>query len=1487
MFEKNKEVQDFKTIFYINPRPQVIELPDVKEKQKIDVTYPLLEPFASAHIHWDNENNELVYEIEEPKLDQRETEVLGILENGINELINISFIGMKNTEVVIEYLEKNIRVLLDELKINISKESFLKLMYYIYRDFVGLNEIEPLLKDYYIEDIECNGVNTPIYIVHRKYRNIRTNIIFKETRKLTNFVEKLAQKCGKYISYASPLLDAALPDGSIDFEEPIIYKKDGIVKISKIGDFVDKYYSGKESNIPIKVKNIEVPAFDKDTLKINWKKVDYVYRHKNNEDLYEINLEFGRKVRLTGCHSLFVLTKNGIQSKRTDELTENDFAVIPLNIPENDLIKEIKVAEELSKTKYSKKLIIDGIPRSLFQAKKQEILVYLKNNYKRFNQAYYEHKKKRTLPLNLFKLLNENDLRKCKIRPTSAVSLPTFIKIDEDFIRFLGLYAAEGWLHNNSSNFYGVYFSLNKEETDLIEILKNSSRKCFGLDIHVEHEINNAVKVHVNSYLLWILLNEILKISKGATIKRIPELIFNVNKNLQQEFLKYWSLGDYGSTASKQLANDISYLSLFNNNIVPFYYRERESPFDKTRKTLSHEYYTNFFVRECNNPYYTMIPTLPFNPLNLTSKKFNNKRINRERFKKIIKNIKNKISNNHPAFIYEWTKKGFFKDKKPTEKFNEFLREIDIVNKVIDSDLGFLKIISLNKVKPNKEFVYDLSVKNHENFIGGHGGVCCHNSRLNASYTQDISSRGPSFTIRRFTKEPWTPIKLMQFNTVSPEMLAYLWLLIENEANIMIIGGTGSGKTSFLNGLAFFIPPAARVVSIEDTRELNILHENWLPGVTREGVGISNLIGTKEGEITLFDLLRESFRQRPDYVIVGEVRGREAYVLFQGMSSLRGDEEIFLLNNNKPLRIKIKDLNKYNLQNLKVISYDLENKKQLLLPLNGFIRHPQRKKLYKISTKLGREVTVTPDHSIFTLKENKIIDIRTDDLVIGSKIIIPSSIPCSYHNIAYINLLEYLPDLRIFAPDKIREASNKMGYYQASNLCQCSSITDYYSDFKRSKPSAIKAEHFLKLMKEADVKFDLKEIEARYDKKSKSFNALLELNEDFLKFLGYYLSEGTIGKGKSSKIALYNQNEEILNDMKRVISNLTGSKPKERITDRGYGWALELSFSHKVLHEFIRQYCGRKEEKKIPDFIFGLDKRRIGTFLGPLYAGDGGIKQSHFDYYTTSRKLANDVAQLLLTFGIVATIGKRNREGRKTTDYEIKFYASYKKEEFSKYVKPISKEIKLKLFNKKDRKLLGDLYCDEVKSIEIINLEKGEYVYDLSVSGTQNFIGGFGSILLHNSGHPSFGTMHAEDVETMIRRLETPPIELSASLVESLDVVCVITQAKVQNKEVRRIKEIVEIISVKEDLGGLETNTPFVWDPRNDKFYIKAESKVFEKIVLHRGISLEKLNREFDLRTKLLMALYRNNIVGFKEVYDIINAYYKTPELVLKKFNII
>ncbi|MBW3022783.1 type II/IV secretion system ATPase subunit [Candidatus Woesearchaeota archaeon] len=357
--------------FYIDLRPKIVTLPDVKDKKDINIRYPLIPPFAFAHIFWDDENKELVYAVEEPVLSDAEKELLVLVKSGLEEMINISFVRATKTNLLIKYLEQNVKSILTELGTKVSKETYDKLLYYVVRDSIGLNQIEPLMRDYYIEDIECNGDQYPLYIVHRKFANIRTNVIFTQREELVNFVEKLSQKAGRYVSYARPLLDGALPDGS----------------------------------------------------------------------------------------------------------------------------------------------------------------------------------------------------------------------------------------------------------------------------------------------------------------------------------------------------------------------------------------------------------------------------------------------------------------------------------------------------------------------------------RVNATYTEDVTTRGPTFTIRKFTRDPWSPLHLVKFKTVNEEILAFIWLAIESRANIMFIGETAAGKTTFMNAISQFIPPEARICSIEDTRELNLVHINWLPSVTRAGFGIPTILGTQYGEITLFDLLKETFRQAPDYVILGETRGEETYVLFQGMAS--------------------------------------------------------------------------------------------------------------------------------------------------------------------------------------------------------------------------------------------------------------------------------------------------------------------------------------------------------------------------------------------------------------------------------------------------------------------------------------------------------------------------------------------------------------------------------------------------------------------------
>jgi len=164
-------------------------------------------------------------------------------------------------------------------------------------------------------------------------------------------------------------------------------------------------------------------------------------------------------------------------------------------------------------------------------------------------------------------------------------------------------------------------------------------------------------------------------------------------------------------------------------------------------------------------------------------------------------------------------------------------------------------------------------------------GTSTEGHRIQATYSKEVTTRGSSFTIRRFKEKPFTPVELIKFNTASAEMVAYIWIAVEHGKSMMICGGTASGKTATLNSAGLFIRPGAKIVSIEDTREINLPHQNWIPGATRSGIGERGANGKAAGEIDMFDLVRAALRQRPNYILVGEVRGKETYTMFQAMAT--------------------------------------------------------------------------------------------------------------------------------------------------------------------------------------------------------------------------------------------------------------------------------------------------------------------------------------------------------------------------------------------------------------------------------------------------------------------------------------------------------------------------------------------------------------------------------------------------------------------------
>lgn len=156
-------------------------------------------------------------------------------------------------------------------------------------------------------------------------------------------------------------------------------------------------------------------------------------------------------------------------------------------------------------------------------------------------------------------------------------------------------------------------------------------------------------------------------------------------------------------------------------------------------------------------------------------------------------------------------------------------------------------------------------------------------SRINIVYGRDITKRGSNFTIRKFAEEPLNILKLIEFGGIDAMMAAYLWMAIEDDLNVFVSGETASGKTTLLNALTTFIKPDAKVVSIEDTPELQVPQENWLREVVKHmGAGKTG------ASVDMFDLLKAALRQRPDRILIGEIRGVEGNIAFQAMQTGHG-----------------------------------------------------------------------------------------------------------------------------------------------------------------------------------------------------------------------------------------------------------------------------------------------------------------------------------------------------------------------------------------------------------------------------------------------------------------------------------------------------------------------------------------------------------------------------------------------------------------------
>ncbi len=573
---------------------------------------------------------------------------------------------------------------------------------------------------------------------------------------------------------------------SVDYHEPILVREDGEIRSVFIGELVDSYYREDDGGVPVSSGgHLEVPAFDPKTYKIQWSPVRYLFRHRINEPLYKLTLETGRTIRLTRGHSVYVYEGGQVRTKPTSDLKPGDYVVIPNRLPPNstDLTTEINLSQELAQLpkEQTRTIYLHDVPPSAFDRILQGIPP---------KRRYWL--KRRMLPLSLAHLLTADELRECiLLNKGGGKPVRSFVPVNDQLMRLLGYYIAEGSMTISSSKSYMISLSFNQKETDFVEDVRSCFLHLFGTKPRTGPD-KNSTKVVLSNKVVYLFLRAILGIRKGARNKEIPRIVLNAPPRLQREFLKGYFRGDRGVTVSRNLISDTLYV-LLQSGIIGHIHRAKPQKvrFPDGHETVTSGYYLLFSpspYRERTLPHRRRLHLLPYRetrPLlgQLLSKDFQGwygkqyrdprmapniyrdllgrKRV-RERLRR-LEMLESPLTTDKAAVLFETTahreharaylqrlfRNGFVERERIhggqrgyswryryrlSTRGRELLAGIRRLERLMDGDLAYVRVRSITRTAPSSRYVYDLSIPGGENFVAGLGGVVCHNSRFDVIF---------------------------------------------------------------------------------------------------------------------------------------------------------------------------------------------------------------------------------------------------------------------------------------------------------------------------------------------------------------------------------------------------------------------------------------------------------------------------------------------------------------------------------------------------------------------------------------------------------------------------------------------------------------------------------------------------------------------------------------------------------------------------------
>jgi len=775
--------------------------------------------------------------------------------------------------------------------------------------------------------------------------------------------------------------------------------------------------------------------------------------------------------------------------------------------------------------------------------------------------------------------------------------------------------------------------------------------------------------------------------------------------------------------------------------------------------------------------------------------------------------------------------------------------------------------------------------------------------RLAATYGDEVSTFGSTFTIRKFREEPFSIIDLIKLGTLSPSLAAYFWFVLDNRLTVMIIGGTGAGKTSFLNALTNLFKPGLKIVTVEETAELNIPHDNWVQFVTRESYGLGT---SKIGEITMFDLVKTSLRYRPDYLIVGEIRGAEAFVLFQAMASVSHDTPVLMMNREG--RVSLVRVGDFvdgfywegeervpkPVEGYYVLSHD--GFKPVWKPVRYVLRH-SADEVYEVGYEGGGRLLATGSHSVFTL-DPETLDVHEEPverLKPGDYLVTFTGGDGGRHGV--INGVEILCGLNdVYAdnlPVGLKELAGGRNPVSLNVLTNLSAGEEELEEVVLCRP------------------------------RGHSIPAVIRLDENLAFVFGAYVAEGCVKESEGKRLCFtFGRGEaDLAGRVVEVLVERFGVRPS--VNDRGT--YIIYDFNHTLLAELFEKLLGAcLKEKRVPPQLWTSPSSVVQAFFEGLRAGfRRTVKKQGIQYSTANEWLAYQLVWLARQAGFYSGL-QRERGTRRNYTVTIYLNCKCRKPNPADRVptKPLLRLIRIarptsmppgltyvrrREFVTKGKaleildwiraknhlcpealsylKILEELIKGKLAVVKVRSIRRRSYkgyVYDLSVPGTESFLGGGVPILLHNTGHGGLSTVHAENVDYAIKRMTSPPMNIAESYIPLMNVACLIERVVLPKKAGapfgRRIRHVWEL-----DPEGNRISISH-WDPMEDFHEVDFSRSVHLPNVCRKiGMPPNWHVRELQVRESVIRWMMDNNVTHFRDVAKVVTEFHVKRAEVLSR----